>query len=342
MLFSYYFDTKKTHQLNCHFSVLQFNKKTAGVIDIMFSAEISEVMNGKKKKKELKVATFSFTPPSKGEAKHDIDFSRVRYANEGKWIFTITNNKDEAQKVTVGLITATANKNPMGMDIYHDDDFSAELKANTLAILEKNYVPPVLTQTLVNAQFEQPGYPEGFFSVSGMYNSEFQMYDLSDFTQDFAEPIPQHAKFDILLNIAPSEFIKDKNEVFSLEINKLGTLKLLKNGLEYKAHNGSSSEVVFDQYEQEITEKDFFNNGFTTKSFVKLSGDGEGNLIISYNGRTINTTYNSQAEILKMIFKGTLKNLPDGLTDEDLEKEKKNPMNWIKSKVDAIKIVYHK
>lgn len=129
----------------------------------MFSAEVSEIMNGKKKRKEMKVSTFSFAPSSKDEAKHDIDFSRVRYAEQGKWIFTVTNNKDEEQKVTVGLITQSANKNPIGMDIYHNDDFSAELKANTLAILEKNYIAPVLTQTLVNAQFEQPDIQKDSF-----------------------------------------------------------------------------------------------------------------------------------------------------------------------------------
>lgn len=340
MLFSYYFDTKKTHLLNCHFTVLQFTKKNAGVIDVMFSAEVSEIMNGKKKRKEMKVSTFSFAPSSKDEAKHDIDFSRVRYAEQGKWIFTVTNNKDEEQKVTVGLITQSANKNPIGMDIYHDDDFSAELKANTLAILEKNYIAPVLTQTLVNAQFEQPGYPEGFFSVSGRYNKEFQMYTVSDFIQEFSEAIPEKAKFDITLNLAPSELIKDKNEVFSLMIENLGTINLLKNGLEYKPYNGSSSDVIFDQYEKEITEKDFFNNGFTTKSFIKLNGDGKGNLIISYNGRNISVTYDSQVEMSKITFKGTLKPLSDSLIDE--EKEKNNPKNWTKSTVDDIKVVYHK
>lgn len=342
MLFSYYFDTKKTHLLNCNFSVLQFTKKAAGVIDIMFSAEISEVMNGKKKKKEMKVATFSFAPTSKDEAKHDIDFSRVRYAEQGKWIFTVANNKDEEQKLTVGLITQSANKNPIGMDIYHTDDFSAELKANTLAILEKNYVPPVLTQTLVNAQFEQLGYPEGFFSVSGVYDSDYQAYTLADFTQEFSEPIPKNAKFEVLLNIAPSELQKDKNIVFSLDVGNLGVFNLLKNGLEYTAYNGNPSDAVVDSYEKEIATEDFFNNGFTTKSFMKINGDGEGNLTINYNGKTFSAHYDPQLEIANLAFKGVLKTLPDNLSEKDLEKEQKNPMNWVKSKVDNIKVIYQR
>ena len=84
MLFSYYFDTEKTHLLNCTFRVLQFTEKAQGVIEIMFSAEIAEFKDSIRKRQEIKVATFQFPPVTDGQTKHDIDFTRVRYGDEKK------------------------------------------------------------------------------------------------------------------------------------------------------------------------------------------------------------------------------------------------------------------
>lgn len=310
MLFSYYFDVDKTHLLNCQFRVLQFTEKAAGVIEIMFSGEISEHRNGVRLKRETKVATFSFPPTAEGETKHDIDFTRVRFADQKKWIFTVINNKSTAQKLEVGLISTTANKNPLGMDIYHDsDEFEVELKANNLSILEPTYTPPVLTQTMVDTRFEQTGYPERFSSYSANYDGMFQNYKLSDFTQDFLEPVPAGAKFKMQVDIAPMEVIPlAGNKLFDLTIPGIGLVTMRQNALEYMLEGGSASDIVRIFFDS-VQPTDFWNNGMTTKAKMTIEGDGMGQLKIQYNGQVLQAFYDHTKEFSRIEFRGELARL---------------------------------
>jgi hypothetical protein len=334
LLFSYYFDTQKTHLLNCRFRMLQFIEKAAGVIEIMFSAEIAEVQNGMTKKKEVQVATFTFPPTPEGQVKHDIDFTRVRYGDQKKWIFTVINNKDSTQKVEVGLISDTANKNPLGLDVYHDnEEFEAELKANNLAILEPTYIPPVLTQTIVDAKFEQPGYPERFSSYTATYDSTYQNFKLSDFTQDFLEPIPAGASFQIQLDIAPYEVQPLADiRVFDLIIPNLGQVGLLKNGLEFLIHNGLPSNAVRTMFTQEIQPEDFWNYGMTTKAKMTIEGDGNGKLTIRYYDTTLEAAYDHTLEFSGMELRGAQARAGDA----------NDPNNWIGVRLDNISVIYQK
>ncbi|MEB2276865.1 hypothetical protein LAV82_22875 [Bacillus sp. ILBB4] len=307
MLFSYYFDSEKTHLLNCRFNVLQFAEKAEGVVEIMFSSEISEVLNGVTKKKESSVNTFSFPPTPDGQTKHDIDFTRVRYADQQKWIFTVLNNKNSAEKAVVGLVSSTVNKNPLGQDIYHDDEeFNVELKANNLSILEDSYVPPILTQTLVDTLFDEAGYPERFSSFTATYDSSAKNYTVKDFRQDFLEEIPTQTAFKIQLDLAPLEFTPVSGErIFDLTIPQLGRISLLKSGLEYLIQDGLTNDIVRLSFDSAVKASDFFaNDAFTTKAKMTIEGDGLGNLTITYYGQTLIGIYDPTKTFLHMDFKG--------------------------------------
>ena len=307
MIFSYYFDTKKTHLLNCKCRALQFTEKAQGVIEIIFSAEIAEVVNGNVKKRETSVATFSFPPTPQGETKHDIDFTRVRYGDDKKWIFTITNNKDISQKLTVGLISEAINKNPLGADVYHDDaEYNVELKANNLSILENSYVPPVLSQTLVNATFDQPGYPERFSSYTASYDSVARNYAVKDFRQDFLEEIPEGVAFKIRLDVAPQSVEPVEGErIFDLVVPQLGRFSLNKTSFEYLIHNGLAGDVIRTVFDAEVKPSDFYSNGtMTSKAQLIIDGDGAGTLIVSYNGKTLTGTYDHTSTFKYIDFRG--------------------------------------
>lgn len=308
MIFKYYFDAKKTHTLTCSFQVLQFAEKAEGVIEVMFSAEIVEHINGVRKKKETEVASFTFPPTAEDEVKHDIDFTRVRYAGEKKWIFTVINNKSTDQNVTVGLISDTANKNPLGMDIYHnDDEFDVELKANNLAILENNYSPPVLTQTVASAKFEKAGFPLGFDGKNATHDSTFQNYNLSSFTQSFLEPIPAAVPFEIKMDIAPTSLSSIDFYLFFLNIANVGQFALMSNGLEYTIEGGSMSDIERIFFPSNVLLEDFWDNGFTKKAQLTIRGDGEGSLTIQYYENTLQVFYDYTKEIPSMSFRGQLK-----------------------------------
>lgn len=340
MLYSYYFNIQKTHLLNCRFRVLQFTELEQGMNQIMFSAEIEEVKNGAIKKKETKTATFSF-PPSTDETQHDIDFSRVRYAEQKKWLFTVINNKDSSQTLTVGIISDTLNRNPLGLDVWHNNqDFNAQLKGNNLSVLESSYKPPVLTQTLVNNTFNNPGYPERFSSVHSSYDSTYRHFTLSDFTQEFLESIPAHTPFKISMDIAPESVTPNEGyHIFHLDILNLGRVSLLTNGLEYKIHDGSISDIEKETFESNVNIADFWNNGvMTAKSRLTIEGDGSGQLSIRYFDKVIEGNYDSSKEFKEMSFKTVLDTRED--TQEDIDEN--DPKNWIKVKLDNITVNYSK
>ncbi len=304
MLYSYYFDVEKKHLLNCHFNVLQFVEKPQGVVDVVFSIEISEWNNGVLRKRETKADTFSFPPTAEGQSKHDIDFSRVRYGSEKKWIFTVTNNKNNAQKAEIGLISQTANKNPLGVDIIHSSNlFNAELKGNNLSILESTYVPPVLTQTVVNNQFAQAGYPTGFQSNSAVYNSRYQNMEAKDFKQNFLESMPARSSFRIQVDIAPKTVSTESGPVFVLSVPGIGEISLHKTSLDYLPLGGEVSDIKRVIFDQEIKASDFWTTAPTSKARMVITGNGQGELTIGYNSKTIETAYDSSKEVSMFEFK---------------------------------------
>jgi hypothetical protein len=312
LIFSYYFDAERTHVLNCGFQVENITTKPDKSIDTTFTAYIEEVENEVIKKKESYTATFTFTA-STTEDQHDIDFIRTRYASQKKWIFEVRNNKDPNQKVIIGLISDTANKNPLGLDIYYENDkYDAELKANNLSQLEQNYIVPEIVQTVASGDFNDPG--------------------LSDFTQTFIESIPPQTKFKIEMNIAPTSVNpKSGLNIFDLNIENVGTVSLLTGGIEYLKTNGTPSDIQQAYFSNNVTSNDFFQNGFKTNSKLTIEGDGAGLIIINYAGLNITGTYDHTKPINSMF----LHSYED--QDSTLQSQK-----IIKHYLDNIKVTYTK
>jgi hypothetical protein len=308
MLFSYYFDPKKTHRLICGFNVTSITEQKNGGVDIAFDASVSEIHNNIVVKHEVISRTFNFPKAVEGEGKHDIDFTRVRHGATKKWIFTVTNNKNTAQRAVVGLLSDTANKNPMGMDVYHDSkELEVELKANNLSILEQAYVPPVLKQTLASTKFSQAGFPIGFDSRNAAYDSIYLNYKVSEFTQSFNQPIPAGAKFTMEMDIAPIETTPlNSFSIFDMEIPKLGRFSLLKSGMEYMIQDGLASDVSRTFFDAQVTPADFWNKGMTNKARLKIEGDGAGKLTITYYGKTIYGIYDHLKTFSTINFRGAL------------------------------------
>lgn len=289
MLFSYYFNSEKTHLLNCHFNVLNLVEYLNGSMDITFNAEIAEVHNGITLKKESQLGVFKLPPTAAGQGKHDIDFTRVRHGDQKKWIFTVVNNKNTTQRVVIGLISDTAQKNPLGMDIRHDNkEFDAELKGNNLSVLEPGYVAPELTQTLVNATFTQRGYPEGFSSDSGSYDSVFQNYSVSEFSQQLLQPIPANTKFKVQVELAPMQVGPVATQkLFDISIPNIGRITLAPIALEYMLEGGYADNVVREFFDAPASVGDFWNNGMTANARMTIEGDGKGVLTVTYNNKTL-------------------------------------------------------
>jgi hypothetical protein len=336
MLFSYYFDTKKTHLLNCSFDVLQFAEKAEGVIEIMFSAEISEWRNNVRSRQEKKVGTFQFPPLRAGEDKHDIDFTRVRYGDEKKWIFTVINNKDNTQKIEVGLISSTANKNPLGLDVSHDsEEFNADLKGNNLSILENTYIPPVLNQTVAETSFATAGYPERFNSDTAIYDSTYQNQVVNDFRQDFLDPVPSETPFTIEVDIAPKDVNPyDGNKVFDFILPFLGTVSAYQTYLQFVKHEGTSADVVQEVFDTTMEPSQFFNNGMTPQAKLVIKGDGEGYVTVKYNDKTLVAEYDATNEFSYIDFRGEFAG--------DEEADPKDAKNWLPSRIDNIAVTYRK
>lgn len=305
MLFSYYFDVEKKHLLNFSLSTLQYSEKAEGSVEIMLSAKVTEIMDGIQKRQEVQVGTFTF-PYTTDATKHDIDSSRVRYGKEKKWIFQVTNNKNNAQKITVGLISNTANKNPLGVDIYQDEEgYQVALKGNNLSILENSYVPPVLTQTVANSTFDTAGYPERFTSQSAQYESRYLMMSGKDFRQDFLDAIPVNTPFTIKLDIAPMAALPTEGtKLFDIVVPNLGTVSLTTISLDYLIHNGTGNDTVKVLFDKAIAVEDLFQSGVKSNAKLTIIGDGSGNVTVSYNGKTLNGVYDSSQSFMRIILNG--------------------------------------
>jgi hypothetical protein len=329
LLFSYYFDIEKTHLVNCGFQIRNIKTKQDGSKEIDFLAYIEETQNGYTEKRETITGIFTF--PIGGQEEHDIDFIRTRYESEKKWIFEIRNNKNPGEKVIIGLISETANKNPLGLDICHDEDnYKAELRANNLSQLEQSYVAPKLTQTIAYGDFNEPGYPYGFTSLTAKYDTTNKLFELSDFKQTFRDPIPPSSAFRIEMDIAPlSVTPKSGSHIFSLFIRNLGVICLLMDRIEYKKENDTNVlEAYFESY---IDPSYFYNNGFKTNAKLIITGNENGEITIQYGGLTIQGTYDNTKEIPEM----SLQSYEDQTSTE-------SSVKWIRYYLDNVKVTYTK
>lgn len=308
MLFSYYFDTKKTHLLNCDFKMIEIAEASEGMTKITYEASIEEKVNSISKKREKLTGIFNIPPAKEGSPLHDVEFDRIRHSGSKKWIFTITNAKNTSQTALVGLISTTINKNPLGFDVYNDNgELDTELSENNLATLDPSYIPPVLTQTVVDAEFKQEDLPIRFTSFTAKFDETDLTTITKEFRQDFREEIPPEVPFKMEMHIAPLSIDSiDTERVFDFIAPNLGRVSLLKNGLEYLIHNGLNSDTVRIFFDAPVKLSDFLLDGtLTIKSHFLIEGDGEGNLTIKYYNQTITSIYDHLKPLSYVHFRGS-------------------------------------
>jgi|GEM_PF-2967167 len=296
MKYAYFFNQDKSHRIEFSFEVQSYKARDNGDIEMIFIARVTELIDNESVRTESKTGTFVFPA---GNTSHDVDLQRIRIAEQNKWVFHVKNNKDVSQDVIVGLISKTAITNPLGEDIYHvTPTYNAELKANNLAMLEQEYQPPVLTQTLVYTTFATPEYPIGFSSDTAEYNSERLMYQLKGFKQVLPQEIDAYTAFSVEMNIAPRNVIPVADSIFWLNIDGVGRFDFQKDNMLYTNEGDSPAHAVKIPLGVTLTRDMFYqNNGFLPASKLTISGNGTGKLTITYFGKQFIVDYNAGQSI---------------------------------------------
>lgn len=292
MKYAYFFNQDKSHRIEFSFEVQSYKARDNGDIEMIFIARVTELIDNESVRTESKTGTFVFPA---GNTSHDVDLQRIRIAEQNKWVFHVKNNKNASQDVIVGLISKTAVTNPLGEDIYHvTPSYNAELKANNLAMLEQEYQPPVLTQTLVYTTFATPEYPIGFSSDTAEYNSERLMYQLKGFKQVLPQEIDAYTAFSVEMNIAPRNVIPLADSIFWLNIDGVGRFDFQKDNMLYTNEGDSLAHAVKIPLGVTLTRDMFYqNNGFLPASKLTISGNGTGKLTITYFGKQFIVDYNA-------------------------------------------------
>lgn len=294
MIFSYFFDPEKKNKLEFIFQVLNYTVKNNATIEILFNAKIQEVHDGLVTRSEYKLGTFTFDAGSEDQqnASHDIDFHRIRFGPQKKWIFEIKNNRKPEQNIFVGLITSTSSMNPIGMDIIQESSiYDAKLKGNNLATLEASYTPPEVDQTLVLTSFNTAEYPVGFESNTATFIPDKMMYSVSDFKQSFVEEVPAYTKFYLEMNLAPADLSSVVDKVFDFNIDGVGVISLTKTHLHFLKQGDQSSKQV--ALVSAVAPEIFYKDGmFLQPSRFFVQTDGVGNITINYAGVELKAFYN--------------------------------------------------
>src|SRR5690606_38714592 len=267
----------------------------------------------------------------------EIDFLRKRFADENKWIIEIQNNKNKSQSIVIGLISPTLNRNPLGLDIYHDEDaYDSESRANNLSALEAGEMSPTIKQTIVNAKFESAGYPRGFSST---YSEQKDgIMTLTNFTETFFEAIPKETPFTIEMDLAPVELNMKYfgDPMFTIEVPNIGVFKAYEDGIALTKTNQTADHTIVEYFDTPKSAEDFYADTFTSDSRLVMEGDGRNSLHVRYGGKSIHTTYSSDVELTELKMKASVSMNADGEAQDAL------PEKWVLHKLDNLHIFYTK
>ena len=313
MYYSYYYNIDKTHRVNFGFKALTTNEETDGTINAQFNVYISEVLNGEVKHEENKNVQFKFDGSKRKDddvSDYDVDLLRERVAKSQKLIFKVVNNRNSAQNATVGLITPTAEKNPLGCEIiYENEPYKAELKAGNLSRLEAQYTEPAIRQTVISYAFNEGGVPdELYLPDGGEYMSAYRLYRTTRLATSFKKPISGKNKFGFETNIAPETFEAASGPaIFEVVLSGIGTFVLNGSSIGFQKDGGTAEDRVLSPLVQKLTADYFFNGGLRTNSLLRIEGDGKGNIKATYAGVEVKTTYNSQNDFTGVSFEGKLR-----------------------------------
>lgn len=338
MEYIYSFDALKKHTLSFNFTIDQYLEKANAVIDVFCTGVVTETKNGKVLHKEAKSRTFSFKSKSDKQKQHDFNISRIRYAKQKKWILNITNNETNTEVLEVGIISETANKNPLFLDVYSNDKkYSYYLKGNNLAILEANYVAPILEQTIVDYAFNEPGVPEGFVVDSSSYNESMKAITTDSFVYSLPAEIPKETSFSVSMNVVPKELgLTPDGSLFSASINGIGEMIAYADHISYLGEGFPESQRISLQLKQPITAiGQLYENVYNKISKLQFICDGKGLLTISYMGEGIITQYDKDKDYQIVRVSG-------GLISSATENDGSVTNTLLKQNIDNITVKFQK
>lgn len=338
MEYIYSFDALKKHTLSFSFLIEQYLEKANGVIDMFVTGIVKETKDGKVLHKESKSRTFSFKNKSDKQVQHDLNLSRIRYADEKKWILSVTNNEASTEKLEVGVISETANKNPLFVDVFSGDKvYSYYIKGNNLAQLEAGFVAPILEQTIVNYTFDQAGVPDGFIVDSSTYNKQMQAITTDGFNYMLPSAIQGDTVFTAKFNLVPTALTGSLDgALFTVTFDTVGTLTVFPDRMSFLNTGYPNGAAINKTFANPITDlKQLYEIIYKRESEVQFSGNGKGSLAISYNGTTLDVTYDPTLNYMSIIMGG-------GIISEAEDDEGNKIYQRIKQNVDNIYVTFKK
>lgn len=331
MRYVYNFNPQGTHTVTMDHRVVQHLIKEGGRIEIVLSLRVFETYNGKQTRSETTTAAFNFATNSDGEYKIQVD--RIFDKKSKKFILSIWNALKPTEKAEVGIISDNLTRNPYFVDLlYNEPGYQGSIKAPRISQNE-NYVPPVLTQTIINHTFDQAGLPEYFVTTSDVHIPGANHLEIKEFSYTLPYQVPDNVPWTLSMDIAPRSLEEtEKGKIFEIDIDQVGVISLELNRLTFlKAGSapGSESDRPFDN---PITLEQFFITSFTPQARLSVGALGNGAMIINYAGREFHVLYDNSKKIGSINFKTGLKK---GATEESNANRK--PV-----KLDNLRLTYKK
>lgn len=308
MRYVYSFDPMRTHTLDFKIIVEQYLEKANGVIEMFVTGVVTEIKDNKVLHKESKSRTFSFKNKTDKQKEHDLNINRIRYSNEKKWILNIVNNESITETLDVGIISDTAHLNPLFLDIYSEDKvYSYFIKGNNISILEKNYVAPILEQTVISYRFDEPGVPENFTVGTSRFNSAMKAIELDKFDYIMPYDIPQNTSFTVEMNIVPKKIETGLDgSLFKVQLDGLGEIVVYPKLMTFLKTGSPLENIESVNFTNEITSiSQLYGQIYKKESKLQIIGNGKGGMTIIYMDQGLSTTYSTETAYNTLRFSGS-------------------------------------
>lgn len=292
MKFSYFYDLAKTHAVVYDLKQDTIVTLTDGRIALTFDASVSETVNGETIKEESQKKTFVFMPDDTNLDLHELTVSRVFIAEQGKWILEVKNRQDDTESITIGILTDT-KKQPVLLEVDHEDTYEAFAQANTLSRIAAEYSPPLLSQTRFEYRFDGPGLPEEITSGSVSYDENKQAIVLSDMVLTLAPLSLAKAQFEVSMQILPESVrpAEGTSHLFTVEVEGIGKVEVMKDMMQYTG-NLVGSRPVTAAWEKPLALSDLSSYYIHPEAKFSMVGDGAREVAVTWNGVTLKAPYN--------------------------------------------------
>lgn len=292
MKFVYWFNLQKSHSISFEMKQEQFVVLSSQEVALSVRGVVEERLNDQVLAREEGVKTFVFTPSEQNLEQQELQFSRIRIAEQNKWILELQNKQNETERLTVGILS-DVNINPVLVDMEHEDVFKAYAQANTLNRIEQSYMAPEIEQTIFSHTFAETGLPEGMYSKTIAFDNVQFAANLKDLKIDLRRPTPKASRFEVAMKIAPEamDAKAGTTKLFSIRLDGLGLFVATEEGLEF---TGAlvGSETYKHTWLSRPKEEEIFSYFLDTKSRFSIKGDGVGQLLMGWGGESFTCPYN--------------------------------------------------